>query len=143
MSRILGQDVLGAQIVTLLTTAWAPSTSATYGSTIQRYLEFCEEQQQDPLAGNPATMARFVTWLGNLGTIKASSPHPYMSAVNNFCKDHGREPTALGDLVARVRKRLATSHVTLAPTLIRVPPPSAFYTASSRALRNYVLKYNS
>eukprot|EP00873_Tetraselmis_striata_P020111 jgi/Tetstr1/440375/TSEL_028710.t1 len=36
--------------------------------------------------------ARYVTWLGNMGTIKASSLQPYMSAVNNFFKDHGREP---------------------------------------------------
>eukprot|EP00873_Tetraselmis_striata_P020247 jgi/Tetstr1/440511/TSEL_028834.t1 len=54
-------------------------------------------------------MARYVTWLGNLGTIKASSLQPYLSAVNNFFKDHGREPMALGDLVNRVRKGLAAS----------------------------------
>jgi hypothetical protein len=66
-------------------------------------LNFCEEQQLVPLAGNLATMERFVTWLGNLGTIKASSLHPYVSSVNNFNKDHGREPVALGDLVARAR----------------------------------------
>jgi hypothetical protein len=70
-------------------------------------------------------MARFVTSLGNLGTIKASSFHPFMLAVNNFYKDHGRESVALGDLVARVRKELAASQVTLTPTLIRVPLPSA------------------
>jgi hypothetical protein len=58
-------------------------------------------------------MARFVTKLGNLGTIKTSSLQPYFSAVNNFNNDHGREPVALGDLVARVRKGLATSHVIL------------------------------
>jgi hypothetical protein len=52
-------------------------------------------------------MARFVTKLGNLGTIKASSLQPYLSAVNNFYKDCGREPIALGDLVTRVRKGLA------------------------------------
>eukprot|EP00873_Tetraselmis_striata_P020949 jgi/Tetstr1/441213/TSEL_029469.t1 len=56
-------------------------------------------------------MARYVTWLGNLGTIKASSLQPYLSAVNNFFKDHSREPMALGDLVSRVRKGLAASQV--------------------------------
>eukprot|EP00873_Tetraselmis_striata_P037031 jgi/Tetstr1/457295/TSEL_043900.t1 len=56
-------------------------------------------------------MARYITWLGNLGTIKASSVQPYLSAVNNFFKDHGREPMALGDLVSRVRKGLAASQV--------------------------------
>eukprot|EP00873_Tetraselmis_striata_P025468 jgi/Tetstr1/445732/TSEL_033380.t1 len=56
-------------------------------------------------------MARYVTSLGNLGTIKASSLRSYLSAVNNFFKDHGREPMALGDLVRRVRKGLAASQV--------------------------------
>eukprot|EP00873_Tetraselmis_striata_P035665 jgi/Tetstr1/455929/TSEL_042710.t1 len=46
-----------------------------------------------------------------MGTIKASSLQPYLSAVNGFFKDHGREPMALGDLVSRVRKGLAASQV--------------------------------
>eukprot|EP00873_Tetraselmis_striata_P018726 jgi/Tetstr1/438990/TSEL_027482.t1 len=54
-------------------------------------------------------MARYVMWLGNLGTIKASSLQSYMSAVNNFFKDHGREPMALGGLASRARKGLAAS----------------------------------
>eukprot|EP00873_Tetraselmis_striata_P042578 jgi/Tetstr1/462842/TSEL_007792.t1 len=35
-----------------------------------------------------------------MGTIKASSLQPYLSAVNSFFKNHGREPMALGDLSA-------------------------------------------
>jgi hypothetical protein len=74
MFHILGHGVMGAQTMSLLTKAWATSTSATHGISIQRYSEFCEEQQLVHLHdGNPATMARFVTCLGNLGTIKASS----------------------------------------------------------------------
>jgi hypothetical protein len=69
-------------------------------------------------------MARFVTWLGSLGTIKASSLQPYLSVVNNLYNDHGREPVALGDLVVRVRKGLGASHVNLLPRLIRVPLPA-------------------
>jgi hypothetical protein len=83
---------------------------------------------------NPATMSRFVAWLGNLGTIKASNHQPYMSAVNNFYMDHGRESVALGDLVARVRRGLVVSHATITPTLIRVLLPSAVvYGALTRA----------
>eukprot|EP00873_Tetraselmis_striata_P008985 jgi/Tetstr1/429249/TSEL_001911.t2 len=59
-----------------------------------------------------------------MGTIKASSLQPYLSAVNNFFKDHGREPMALGDLVSRVRKGLAASQVTLHPELMRAPLPA-------------------
>jgi maleate cis-trans isomerase len=49
-------------------------------------------------------MARYVTWLDQLGTIKASILRPYMSAVSGFFKDHGLEVVTLGDLVAEVRK---------------------------------------
>eukprot|EP00873_Tetraselmis_striata_P010120 jgi/Tetstr1/430384/TSEL_020194.t1 len=59
-----------------------------------------------------------------MGTIKASSLQPYLSAVNNFFKDHGREPMALGDLVSGVRKGLAASQVTLNPELMRAPLPT-------------------
>jgi hypothetical protein len=57
---------------------------------------------------------------GNLKTIKASGYQSYLSVVNIFNKDHGREPVAMGDLVAHVRKGLATSHLSISPTLIRV-----------------------
>jgi hypothetical protein len=60
----------------------------------------------------------------NLGTIKASSIQPNMLGVNNFHKGHSRCPIAFGDPVARVRKGLVASQVTLTPTLMRVPLPS-------------------
>jgi hypothetical protein len=61
MSRTLGQDVLDVRTLSLVTITWAPNTSGTYGSTIQRYFEFCDEQELIPLAGDPAATARFVT----------------------------------------------------------------------------------
>jgi hypothetical protein len=45
-------------------------------------------------------MARYVAWLGKLGTVKTSSLQPYMSAIDGFFKDHGLEAVALGALVA-------------------------------------------
>jgi hypothetical protein len=45
-------------------------------------------------------MAKYVAWLGQLGTIKASSLQPYLSTINGFIKDHGLEAVAFGDLVA-------------------------------------------
>eukprot|EP00873_Tetraselmis_striata_P027418 jgi/Tetstr1/447682/TSEL_035040.t1 len=105
--------------------AWAPTTAASYASCMKQYFRFCEEEKRPALAADPGTMARYVTWLGNLGTIKASSLQPYLSAVNNsFFKDHGREPMALGDLVSKVRKGLAASQVTLNPELMRAPLPA-------------------
>eukprot|EP00873_Tetraselmis_striata_P018203 jgi/Tetstr1/438467/TSEL_027022.t1 len=105
--------------------AWAPATAASYASCMKQYSRFCEEGRRLALAADPGTMARYVTWLGNLGTIKASSLQPYLSAVNNFVKDYrGREPMALGDMVSKVRKGLAASQVTLNPELMRAPLPA-------------------
>jgi hypothetical protein len=66
-------------------------------------------------------MARYVAWLGQLGTIKASSLQPYPSACNGFFKDHGLEAVVLGDLVAKVRNGLVASHVAIddAPVQVR------------------------
>eukprot|EP00873_Tetraselmis_striata_P035597 jgi/Tetstr1/455861/TSEL_042650.t1 len=91
---------------------------------MKQYSRFCEEERRPALAADPGTMARYITWLGNLGTIKASSLQPYLSAVNNFFKDHGREPMALGNMVSMVRKGLAASHVTLNPELMWAPLPA-------------------
>eukprot|EP00873_Tetraselmis_striata_P036117 jgi/Tetstr1/456381/TSEL_043115.t1 len=118
-----GSDTLGVQTLELLSAAWAPTTAASYASCMKQYFPFCEEEKRPALAADPGTMARYVTWLGNMGTIKASSLQPYLSAVNNFFKDHGREPMALGDLISRVRKGLAASQVTLNPELMRAPLP--------------------
>eukprot|EP00873_Tetraselmis_striata_P036558 jgi/Tetstr1/456822/TSEL_043496.t1 len=78
-------------------------------SCMKQYFHFCEDERRPALAADPGTMARYVMWLENLGTIKASSLQSYMSAVNNFFKDHGREPMALGGLASRARKGLAAS----------------------------------
>jgi hypothetical protein len=43
-----------------------------------------------------------------------------MSAVNGFFKGHGLEAIALGDLIAKVQKGLAMSHVTVEDTPLRV-----------------------
>jgi hypothetical protein len=125
MTIILGSDALGATTLALLSAAWEPSTSTTYGSTIRRYFEFYEEHQIAPLVATPAHMARYVAWLGQLGTIKASSLQPYLSAVNGFFKDHGLEAVALGDLVAKGRKGLAASQVAIDDTPVRVHLPAS------------------
>jgi hypothetical protein len=123
---------LGATTLALLAATWAPSTAATYASTIRRYFDFCAEQQLATLAATPAHMARYVAWLGQLGTIKASSIHPYLSAVNGFFKDHGREAIALGDLVAKVRKGLAASQVAIDDTPVRVHLPASIIVKALR-----------
>jgi hypothetical protein len=54
-------------------------------------------------------MARYIAWIGERGTIKATSLQPHLFAMNGFFKDHGAETVAQGDLVAKVRRGLAAS----------------------------------
>jgi hypothetical protein len=70
-------------------------------------------------------MTRYVAWLGQLGTIKASSLQRYLSTVNGFFKDHALEATALGNLVAKVRQGLASSHVAIEDTSVCVQLPAS------------------
>jgi hypothetical protein len=77
-------------------------------------------------------MARYVAWLGQLGTIKASSLQPYLSAANGFFKDHGLEAIALGDLVAKERKGLAASQVAIDDTPVRVHLPASIIVKALR-----------
>jgi hypothetical protein len=65
-------------------------------------------------------MARYIAWIGERGTIKATSMQPYLSAVKGFFKDHGADPVAQGDLVAKVRRGLAASQVSLHPSRTRM-----------------------
>jgi site-specific recombinase XerD len=77
-----------------VTAAWAKSTSDTYNSAIKPYFEFGEEQGQPPLAATAATMARYIAWIGERGTIKTTSLQPYLSAVNGFFRDYSAELVA-------------------------------------------------
>jgi hypothetical protein len=77
-------------------------------------------------------MARYVAWLGKLGTLKASSLKPYLSGVNSFVKDHDLEAIALGDLVAKVRKGLAASQVAIDDTPVRVQLPASIIVEALR-----------
>ncbi len=69
-------------------------------------------------------IARYLAWLGEIGTIAADSLQPYLSAINKFLQDHARPPVALGPLVAGVRKVLANSQEDTAHLPDRVPLPA-------------------
>jgi hypothetical protein len=104
MQRLHGTNTLGAKTLELLTATWAKSTSETYGSAIKPYFEFPEDQCLPPLAAATTTMARYIAWIGERGTVKATSLQPYISAANGFFRDHCAKPLAHGDLVKKVRK---------------------------------------
>jgi hypothetical protein len=87
MQRLLGSDSLGAKTLELLTAAWAKSTSDTYNNAIKPCFDVREEQGLAPLAATAATMACYIAWIGERGAIKATSPRPYLSAVNGLRSD--------------------------------------------------------
>jgi hypothetical protein len=136
MQRLMGIDSLGARTLELLTAACAKRTSDTYNSAIKPYFLLCEEQGLPPLAATAATMARYIAWIGERGTIKATSLHPYLSAVNGFFKDHGAEPIAQGDLVAKVRRGLVASQVSLQPSRTRMYLPAHIMVSSLRLAKD-------
>jgi site-specific recombinase XerD len=74
----MGTDSLGAKTLELLTAAWAKSTSDTYNNAIKPYFEFCEEQGLPPLAATAATIARYIAWIRERGTIKATTLQLYL-----------------------------------------------------------------
>jgi hypothetical protein len=136
MQRLMGTDSLEAKTLELLTAAWAKSTSDTNSNAIKPYFMFCEEQGLPPLAATAATMARYIAWIGERGTIKGTSLHPYLFAVNGFFKDHGAEQVALGDLVAKVRRGLAASQVSLHPSRTRLYLPPLILVSSLRLAKD-------
>jgi hypothetical protein len=136
VQRLLGTNNLRAKTLVLSTAAWAKSTSDTYISAIKPYFQFCEEKCLPPLAATAATMARYIALIVELGTIKATSLQPYLSAVNGFFKNHGAEPVTQGDLVAKVRRGLAASQVSLHPTRTRMYLPARILVSSLRLARD-------
>jgi hypothetical protein len=136
MQRLLGTGNLGAKTLELLTAAWAKSTSDTYNNAIKPYFQVCEEQGIPPLAATAATMARYIAWIGERGTIKATSLQPYLSAVNGFFKGHGAEQIAHGDLVAKLRRGLAAYQVYIQPTRTRIYVPARILVSSLRMAKD-------
>jgi hypothetical protein len=132
ITKILCSMVLCEKTLTLLSASCAPNTIPTYDNIVRRYFDFFDEHRLAPPFATPAHMARYVAWLGQLGSIKASSQQLYMPAVNGFFKDHGLEVVALGDLVAKVRKGLAPSQVAIEDTPTRVHMPTSIVVQALR-----------
>jgi site-specific recombinase XerD len=100
----LGTDIVGVTTISLLSKSLAPSTYANYDIALRQFFAFCEEENITPLQATPATMVRYTTWLGLLGTVAASSLQPYFSAVNKYFRDHQLPPIVVGDLLADARR---------------------------------------
>eukprot|EP00873_Tetraselmis_striata_P012177 jgi/Tetstr1/432441/TSEL_021817.t1 len=84
------------------------------------------------MGATAATVARYIAWQGLRGTVKAASLQPYLSAINGLYRDHGAEPVAQGDLIGKVRKGLAASHVEPDPPGVRTDVPARLITRTLR-----------
>jgi len=99
-------------------------TLKIYGANMAEFLEFCELYSIAPLDASPVDIARSISWLGERGTVAATSMQPYLSAINKFLQDYARPPVALGHLVSGVRKGLEKCQRDNNPTPERLPLPA-------------------
>jgi hypothetical protein len=58
INKILGSDVLGADILALISVAWAPITATAYGRALRGYFDFRDEHILASIPSPPAHMAR-------------------------------------------------------------------------------------
>ena len=107
---------MGAQALALFKSSLQPGTQRNYGAILARFFELCELNAIVPLEIFPMDIARYIAWLGERGTVAATSMQPYLSAINKFLQDHARPPVALGPLVSGVRKGLEKCQRDSTPT---------------------------
>uniref|UniRef100_A0A7S0SB51 Uncharacterized protein n=1 Tax=Mantoniella antarctica TaxID=81844 RepID=A0A7S0SB51_9CHLO len=79
----------------------------------------------EPLKCNVMHIVRYIAYLGTLGTIKASSMQPYLSAINRLYMDHKLQQVALGPLVVDAVAGLAGMQQAIATSSRRAPLPAA------------------
>jgi len=77
-----------------------------------------------PLDVSPVDIARYISWLGERGSVAATSLQPNLSTIKKFLQDHARPSVALGPLVSGVRKGLEKCHRDDNPTPERLPLPA-------------------
>ena len=124
LKHIFGDDGLGAQALAIFQSALQPGTLKNYDSNMSEFLEFCELYAIALLAVSPVDIACYISWLGERGTVAATSMQPYPAAINNLLQDHARTSVALGPLASGVRKSLEKWHRDDKPTPERLPLPA-------------------
>ena len=124
LKNVFGEDDMGAQAMALFQSSLQPGTLKNYGANLNGFFEFCDLNTIAPLDVSPVDIARYIAWLGERGTVAATSMQPYLSAINKFLQDHARPPVALGPLVSGVRKGLEKCQRDSTPTEERLPLPA-------------------
>lgn len=124
LASLLGTDDLGQQALRLLQSSMQRTTASTYGSALNLFVEFCEDERLRPLNVTPVDIVRYIAWIGCRGSVAADSLQPYLSAINRFLQDHGRAPVAQGPIISDARRGLRNSQIDLSPQAARVALPA-------------------
>jgi hypothetical protein len=124
MKQVLEEHEIGRIAASLFQSALTSGTYVHYSSNLTGFFKFFDVFLIDPLQVTPVDIARYIAWLGQRGTVVASSLTPYLSTMNNFLQDHALPPVARGSVVAGVRKGLTNCQDDTAPLLERLPLPA-------------------
>jgi hypothetical protein len=116
--ELVGTDDLGDLVLDLLTRSLAPITYNNYGTGMQRFTVFCNEEGINPLEATAADMLCFTAWLARAGTVAANSLQPYFSAINKLFRNHHKELVAMGPLLPDGRRGLAMQQPITDPDIL-------------------------
>ena len=115
---------MGAVATEFVLQRHAASTASSYASGVNLFLTFCAEEDLDSLEVDTNHILRFIAWVGLRGNLKATSLSNYLTAINSYFRDNGKQPIAQGKLVSDAVKSLAQRQQPLQPALHRVPFPA-------------------
>ncbi|XRB11734.1 hypothetical protein RI054_03g15670 [Pseudoscourfieldia marina] len=88
----------------------------TYGGTWRMFQKYCDEAGVRSLPATSYTVACYLKWLGERGTVQKKSLKPYLSVINTVHKDLGyRQRPAIGALVKSMKQPTGASSIALLP----------------------------
>jgi hypothetical protein len=108
----------------MLSSSLAPTTYANYDIGMRQFAVFCHEEDIHPLQVTTQSVVRYTAWLGLQGTVAAASLQQCYSAINEFFRDHQKQPIAVGELVADARRGLELQHERLEASCPCLPLPA-------------------
>ena len=88
----------------------------TYGGTWRMFQKYCDEAGVCSLPATQYTVACYLKWLGERGTVQKKSLKPYLSVINTVHKDLGyRQRPAIGSLVKSMKRAYGRKVVRIRP----------------------------
>jgi hypothetical protein len=108
------ENSLHAALLQLWQTHLAPRSITGYNAKLRLYLQFCSEQHLPAFPCSPTSLALYVTWLHQRGTIQPSCFRQYISVVATAHRDLLLPPPHLPMLPALIRAA-QRAHTAAAP----------------------------